>query len=62
MPNRYPIRTHSDEPYETAPMIARWCWSKAMHHYGFGLLYPGPGTAAAAGGPRVRVSSESEVH
>jgi len=38
MPNYYLIRGFNNEPNDGVPMLSQWCWSGAMHRYGFGLL------------------------
>ncbi|MAE72248.1 MAG: hypothetical protein CME06_17490 [Gemmatimonadetes bacterium] len=40
MPNWYPITAFGSRPNDVVSMLSQWCWSKGMHHYVNGLLYP----------------------
>ena len=42
MPNYYPLRASHNDPGDVIPLLSQWSWSKAIHHYGFGILYPPP--------------------
>ncbi len=48
MPNHHPIRFSTDDPGDAVPLLSQWCWSKAMHTYGFELLYSAVPAAAIA--------------
>ncbi len=40
MPNFYPITAFGSEPFDIVSLLSQWSWSKGMHHYVNGILYP----------------------